>query len=331
MSPSFNVPRPSIGFEFDELYVATDTPQSGQGGGPGPNLPAGMLAVVDTGFMTGQPAQVSNTSWTVGSTIQTTMTNFSQLPPVQQASKIMLAPTGPGLPAGGTGIATQYDTGLTGGNNYVSWGFGWGNAGTGKVYTKFHLRFRNWNVRGQAGTVLNVAAPKLFGLNTGSNATTGKNANTNHIWSCYADGATGLFWPQFLKQINAPSPGGSANYFDNDIGAGTGVALLPSGTDFQAGNQNYVMVEYVVTQETNPGVSGDARIQMWVGGVACYDNQNVVPGAHYSTENINLLYPGCNRGWPFVTVNSVWGGAAPNNGPAATMFMDMDRFYIAVA
>ena len=279
------------------------------------NEPSGMTAQINTGITTVAPSQVTNGTWnTSNGGVSNTWTNFTTLNKAQGSDPTYISS------APSSGWQQKYDTTVPGGGNAVTFGTPFAAAGSGVLYLRSWVRFVNWDTVGRAGTGLTTSCPKLFEPRCG-------NSGENHVCGTYVstNGDTYIY-------VALQGPGLTENYLRVDTPPFDDVSQLTplAALHFAAGN--YTQIEYILTQETTAGVSKDARIEYFVNGALAYDSATpgAGGGAYPAQGSFNMLESTSPKGWNYLLFNSTFGGAAANNGPARTMYYDIDQIYASV-
>lgn len=322
-----------------------------------PNEPSGFTPVIDTGFITGAIAnsQTGGTFTTFHNGITNTWNNFGPSGSAFQAGGtgfnpqyIMIAsgsPPGSGIT--NSGFMQRFDTTLAGGNNPVNVQCLMQTSGSGCIYISLWMKLfaqnGGWSHQRADGTYLGLAAPKWFYLRSGG-AGNFVGGQENHALVGAAPGIGNYqhinAYMDMLKQINAGSNAPTAGAFEDyprfDVAPFNDISVMEPQANVGYMSQSYVQMEWIIQQETTANTTNDARVQFYVSGVIAYDSaNNNLPGTAYGDQGtFNLLAANSVRGWWGFILNSVWGGAAANQGPLCPngpQYLCMDDIYVSVS
>lgn len=321
--------------------IGTPTYQSTTGGGGGgtftPNLPTGMLTVLNTGHMTVNPATggqnggASGLTWSVtGPTgITTTFTNDSPTTAVASGADQSNGQWSGNvaLPSDG-GLRFLYQTALNGGYSPCRIGVSnFASTGTGFLYVAFRVRFStNWNYSLASGN-------KMFDCRT-------VNSGNNHILSCNGMGtdgnfhATGSGYPQFLLQGNVTGsiPGGklgTSNGLPPYNSAPATVYSNPATCSLLASPQlgAWNTWEFYIQPENPTGTgSNNGNLTFWINGVQQWTSVGQTDGTAGQT---GINYD--SGGWDGFFFDPTFGGDQATDHPPALQSWDIDYWYAAVA
>lgn len=325
------------------------------------NEPSGMTPGINTGDMVTAPSQVSGGTWNEGSIIVTQFTNNTQGPGSGDAAvgafpnNVLACPDGPGM-------RTQFLTSLRGGNQPVSLSCGINQpSGTklGVLYGKALIRFVNWSNTGSSGADIggvkvieprcgqssenhvieavttshtdNYLGVTLQGVPLGGAENYPRTDITFTLWNsatAYVPGnyvklGSGAVYVCILSNTNQTPP--NATFWTATSGQFQTIDVYAPNSDLLAPAAAFRGFEYLLGQETTPGVSGDAYIKLWVAGTLAFDS--TILGTWSPSGAFNMLNPSSTKGWPALVFNQTFGGAADTNHPKQTQFLDLNQLY----
>lgn len=269
-------------------------PSSGGGGtsGQGPNAPAGLNTLINTGPITIAPSQVSGGQWSAGGVTFTNDSPSTKVPSTGEwAGNISLDPSG-------IGWRITYDPSLVIGGSPVRYHAPLSLAltSTGLFYSYRTIVFSS-NFTEKAGTGMKLYEPRTFYQGNGQGLTT--NMVGSAAWGGTLD-PTKLQGAFFLQGPNGQSK-----------------VILPTSTVVGILSDGNPHTIEEIWQQDQPAGAGNGYVQMWIDGVLVIPKTTVTLMAATMTT----------YGWNFWETDPTYGGATGSN-PPFSMSWTMKSLYI---